>query len=190
MTVTLMKSFLISFTLRNEEDNHFYQINNKNDQAKTDKYVVQTRSQANSSGIKVPEIHGINKGLNRHVKPGKQRPLPSLPMHSLPPMPTVQHVDKGQLIHPIPEPRIGQGRAGLRRKVKTNLPMPLSKPTPSQPITTHVPKVALSLPEPIAQSQVNVQPQYLIPMPLPQSQLVDPTCIIQPIGSKIQHRPS
>ena len=29
-----------------------------------------------------------------------------------------------------------------------------------------------------------------MPIPLPQHQLVDPTCIIQPIGPKIQHRPS
>ena len=35
-----------------------------------------------------------------------------------------------------------------------------------------------------------MQPQHHVPMPLPQHQLVDPTCIIQPIGSKIQHRPS
>ena len=31
---------------------------------------------------------------------------------------------------------------------------------------------------------------YHIPIPLPQHQLVDPTCFIQPIGPKIQHRPS
>ena len=46
------------------------------------------------------------------------------------------------------------------------------------------------MPEPIVQSQENVQPQHCIPIPLPQHQLVDPTCIIQPIGPKIQHRPS
>ena len=46
------------------------------------------------------------------------------------------------------------------------------------------------MPEPIVQSQENVQPQHHIPIPLPQHQLVDPTCIIHPIGPKIQHRPS
>ena len=35
-----------------------------------------------------------------------------------------------------------------------------------------------------------MQPQQHIPIPLPQHQPVDPTCIIQPIGPKIQHRPS
>ena len=62
----------ISFTLRSQVDNHFYRINNEIDQPKTDKYLVQTRSQAKSSGIKIPEIHGANKGLNPHVKLGKQ----------------------------------------------------------------------------------------------------------------------
>ena len=45
------------------------------------------------------------------------------------------------------------------------------------------------MPEPITQSQVNVQPQH-IPIPLPQHQLVDPTHIVQQIGPKIQYRPS
>ena len=71
----------ISFTLQSKVDNHFYRINNGTDQPKTDKYLVQTRSQTKSSGIKILEIHGTNKGLNPHVKPGKQRPLPSLPIH-------------------------------------------------------------------------------------------------------------
>ena len=44
----------ISFMLRNQPDNHFYQINSRIDQPKTDEYLVQTRSQAKSSGIKLP----------------------------------------------------------------------------------------------------------------------------------------
>ena len=157
---------------------------------KTDKYLVQTRSQAKSSGIKVLEIHGTNKGLNPHVKLGKQRPLPSLPTHSLPPTSLVQPVDKGLPTHPIPKPRIGQGRAGLRRKVKTNQPISFSKQMPTQPITTHVSEAALPLPESIIQSQVYVHPQQHIPILLSQHQPVDSTCIVQQIGPKIQHRPS
>ena len=82
------------------------------------KYLIQTRSQAKSSGIKVPEIHGMNRGLNPQIKSGKQRPLPTLPMHSLPPTLLVQPVDKGPHRNPIPKPRVGQGRDGLRRKSK------------------------------------------------------------------------
>ena len=59
--------------------------------------------------------------------------------------------------------------------------LPQSLPTPA-------PKEAPSLPEPIVLSQENVQPQHHIPIPLPQHQLVDPKCIMQPIGPKIQHR--
>ena len=170
----------ISFTLKSQVDNHFYQINNESDQPRTDRYLVQTRSQSKLSGIKIPEIHGTNKGLDPHVRPGKQKPLPSLPIHS---------IDKGPPTHPIPKPRIGQGRARLRRKVKTNQPIPLPQQTSAQPVTTYIPKTALPLPEPITQSQVDVQPQH-IAIPLPQHQPIDPTCIIQQIGPTIQQRTS
>ena len=48
----------ISFTLRSQADNHFYQINNEIYWPKTDEYLVQTRSQARSSSFKILEIHG------------------------------------------------------------------------------------------------------------------------------------
>ena len=97
------------FTLKSQTGNHFYQINNEINQPRNDRYLVQTRSQVKSSGIKLPEIHGANKGLDPHVQPGKQRSFPSLP---------IQTVDKGPPTHPIPNPRLNQGRARLRRKVK------------------------------------------------------------------------
>ena len=111
-------------------------------------------------------------------------------MHSIPPTNLAQLVDKRLPIHPIPKPRIGQGRAGLRRIFGTNQPIPLPKKMLAQPMPTPAPNEALSLPEPTVQSQENVQPQHHIPIPLPQKQSIDPTCIIQPIGPKIQHRPS
>ena len=135
-------------------------------ETETNKYLIQMRSHTKSSGIKVPEIHGANKEINPHVKPGRQRPLPTLPMHSIPPANLVQPVDKGPLTHPIPKPRIGQGRGGLRRKIRTNQPIPLPKQMLAQPIPTPAPKKALSLPEPIVQSQENVQHQHHMPIPL------------------------
>ena len=45
------------------------------------------------------------------------------------------------------------------------------------------------MPEPITKSQVDAQPQH-IPIPLPQHQPVDPTCIVLQIGPKTQHRSS
>ena len=94
----------VSFMLRNQIDDHFYQINSGTDNPKTDKYLVQTRSQAKSSSIKILEIHGANKGLDPCVQPGKQRPLLVLP---------IQSIDKGLPTHPIPKPQIGQGSARL-----------------------------------------------------------------------------
>ena len=85
---------------------------------------------------KIPEIHGANKGLD--PQPGKQRPLPSLPIHS---------IDKELPTHPIPRPRIGQGRARLRRKVKTHQPISLPQQSPAQPIMKHVQKTVMPLPE-------------------------------------------
>ena len=180
----------ISFTLKSLIDNHFYQINNTNviSQPETNKYLIQTRSQTKSGGIKVLEIHGANKGLDPHIKLGRQRPLPTLPMHNMPPTSLTQPVDKRPPTHPTPKPSIGQGRAGLKRKIRANQPVPLPKQTIVQPIQTSAPKEALSLPEPIVQSQENAQPQHHIPISLPQHQPVDPTCIIHPIGPKVQHR--
>ena len=61
----------------------------------------------------------------------------------------------------------------------------MSHQLPAQPVTEHVPKTVMPLPEPTDQSQSCVQPQ-IMPRPLSQHQPVDPTCI----GPKIQHRPS
>ena len=148
----------ISFMLRNQIDDHFYRINIGNDQPKTNRYFIQTRSQAKSGSIKIPEIHGANNGLDPHVQLGKQRPLPSLP---------IQSVGKGPPMHPIPKPRIGQGRAGQRRKVKTHQPISLPHQSPVHPITKHVQKTVMPLPETTAQSQIDALPQP-VSIPLPQ----------------------
>ena len=92
----------IAFSLTNQVNNYFYCIDNEIKLPRCDKYIVQTRSQVKSSGIKLPEIHGAKKGLDPHVQPGKQRPFPSLP---------IQTIDKGPPTHPIPRPRIGQGQS-------------------------------------------------------------------------------
>ena len=110
-------------------------------------------------------------------------------MHSIPPTTLAQPVDKGLPRHAFSKPRIGQGRVGLKRKFRTNQSIPLPKWMLAQPLQTPTPKEALSLPEPIVQSQENVQPQHHMPISLIQHQPVDATCIMQPIGPKIQHRP-
>ena len=70
-----------------------------NSETETNKYLIQTRSWAKSSGIKVPEIHGVNKGINPHVKPERQRPLPTLPTCKIPLTNPTQLVNKGPPTH-------------------------------------------------------------------------------------------
>ena len=62
----------------------------------TENYLVQTRSQARSSGIKLPEVYGMKTNLDPNIKPEKQHVNPI----------------KGS----IEKPCIGQGRTGLKRK--------------------------------------------------------------------------
>ena len=96
----------ISFSLKDQVSDYFYHIDDEINLPSKDKYLVQTRSQVRSSGIKLPEIHGANKGLDPHMQPGKQKSSP------------IQTINKEMPTNPIPKPRIGHGRAGLRRKSK------------------------------------------------------------------------
>ena len=139
----------ISFSLRDQVNDYFYRIDNEINLPSKDKYLVQTRSQVRSSGIKLPEIHGANKGLDPHAQPGKQKSSP------------IQTANKGMPTPPIPKPRIGQGRAGLRRKVKAPQPIPSPHLLPAQPIIEHDSRAVMPLPEPTNQSQSHVQSQIL-----------------------------
>ena len=59
-------------------------------------YLVQTRSQARSSEIKLPDDHSMGKNLDHNIKPEKQH----------------ANLIKGS----IEKPHIGHGRTGLKRK--------------------------------------------------------------------------
>ena len=52
-----------------------HQVLNKN-YYNIENYLVQTRSQARSSGIKLPEVHGMGKNLDPNVKPEKHHANP------------------------------------------------------------------------------------------------------------------
>ena len=74
-----------------------------------DKYLVQTCSQAKSSGIKLLEVHGIEKSLNPSLRPEKQHTFPN----------------KGNLerLH------IGQGRARSKRKKSDPINQAINRPS-------------------------------------------------------------
>ena len=61
-----------------------------------EKFLIQTRSQAKTSGTTLLEVHGIRKKLDPNMRPERQHALPKKEVTE--------------------KPHIGQGRAGLRRK--------------------------------------------------------------------------
>ena len=83
---------------------------------------------------------------------------------------------------PIPKPRVGQDRAGIRRKAKVVPPL-------QKPIQIPAPKVIQSLPETVTQSQETVQSEYQLPAQTPIRQPISPTSVKQPIDPRIEHRP-
>ena len=55
---------------------HIFQyVLNLDDNYYNEKYLIQTRSQAKSSGIKLPEVHGMGMNLDSNLKPEKQHAI-------------------------------------------------------------------------------------------------------------------
>ena len=103
--------------------------------------MVQAQSQAKSSGIKLPDIHGISKGLDLKIQPEKQVIKPM--------------ISKGKEIPQI-KPRFRQGRAGLRCK----------KPQITHPIAQSV-KQPVKIPAiPKTQNIVTTIPSFATPVQL------------------------
>ena len=75
----------------------------------TDKYLIQRLSQAKSSGIKLPEVHGIRKKLNPNLRPEKQHTLPK----------------QGNLERPC----TGQGRARSKKKKPDPIDQAINQPS-------------------------------------------------------------
>ena len=74
-----------------------------------EKYLIQTRSQARSSGIKFPEVHGMGKNLDPDIKPEKQ--------HAISKQGSMERL------------YTGQGRAGLRRQKPDPINQPINQPS-------------------------------------------------------------
>ena len=66
---------------------------------KSERYLGQTRSQIKSSGIKLPEVHGVSKNLDSNIQPEKQ---------------TIRPLKENKILQE--KPRIEQARAGMMRR--------------------------------------------------------------------------
>ena len=81
----------------------------KNNSLNNSKYLVQTHSQAKTSGIKLPEVHGVEKSLNPNLRPEKQHAI----------------TKQGK-----PEmPQMGQGRAGSKRRKPDPISQAINQPS-------------------------------------------------------------
>ena len=88
----------ILFYLRTLLQDKYYNLEGENE-----KHMIQTRAQMKASEVQLPEIHGSRKELDPHKILEKQlQPIVRM------------HIEK--------KPRLGQGRARMRRKVKLSLP--------------------------------------------------------------------
>ena len=74
-----------------------------------EKYLIQTRSQAKSSGVKLLEVHGMGKNLDPNLKPEKQHTISK----------------QGSMERPC----IGQGRAGMKRRRPDPINQPINQPS-------------------------------------------------------------
>ena len=90
----------ISFNMCTILDDNYYNI---------EKYLIQTRSQARSSGVKFLEVHGMGKNLDPNLKPKKQHAISK----------------QGSM----ERPHMGQGRTGIRGKRPDPINQPINQPS-------------------------------------------------------------
>ena len=139
----------ISFNMKSVLQNKYYNVNENEE-----KYMVQSRSQTKASGVQFPEVHGSRKRLDPHKIPEKQpQPIMGLDLER--------------------KPRIGQERAGVRRKA-----LPLLDPgqgtSASKPITISD-EIGPTIPKSIIETpRSEMLPPYLVPKigPLQNPQII------------------
>ena len=89
------------------------------DEDSSGRYLVQTQSQTEYSGIKLPDVHGIGKGLDPKIQLENQAIKPIL---------DTKVKETSQI-----KPRTGQGRAGLKCKIKTQISKAIAQTTEKPP---------------------------------------------------------
>ena len=90
----------ISFNMCQILDDNYYN---------EEKYLIQTKPQAKSSGIKLLEVHGVGKNLDPNLKPEKQHAISK----------------QGSMERPC----IGQGRTGIKRKRPDPINQTINQPS-------------------------------------------------------------
>ena len=90
----------ISFNTYKVLNDNYYNI---------EKCLIQTRSQARSSGIKLPEVYGMGKNLDPYIKPESKKANPKQ--------------------ESVERPYTGQGRTGLRRKKPDPINQTINQPS-------------------------------------------------------------
>ena len=90
-------------------------------------------SQAKSSGIKLPEVHGIGKHRSKYTARNASCKATAV----------TKVKEKSQI-----KPRLGQGRAGLRHEIKTQIskPLMLVKERTPLPNTCNIQHIAIPIP--------------------------------------------
>ena len=88
----------ISFNMCQILDDNYY----------NEKYIVQTRSQAKTCGIKLPEAHGVGRNLDPNLNPDRQHAISK----------------QGSMERPC----AGQGRDGSRRERPDLINQPINQP--------------------------------------------------------------
>ena len=66
--IVIHENIPILFNMQNVLQSRYFNISEKEQR----KYLVQTRFQARSSGIILPEVHGIDNGIDPNIRPESQ----------------------------------------------------------------------------------------------------------------------
>ena len=107
----------ISFDMCKILEDNMNDFDKYNDNFGKEKNLIQTCSQAKSGGTKLPEVHGVQKGLDSNLISEKQHTIPK----------------QGKL----EKPQMGQGRAGSKRKKPDPINQAINQPSD---VTQEIPK--------------------------------------------------
>ena len=106
----------VSFNMHNTLHGKYYNMEMK------DRYLVQMCLQTKSSGINLPEVHGVKKTLDTNLLPEKQKMTPQ--------------IKKGVENNPV----LGQGKAGMRPRK----PQQIENITTSTNKSHEIPKIPMT----------------------------------------------